>query len=314
MKDFQYRDLLLILIPIILLFAVLMFVEQTRVFILAMALRIFLIVKHNIVKILVAFFLVKGKFILSLFLKKIAIVSTAGLGKRYFIEKVINKNLKTHFFDHIGDDVKRLMAYVKNNFREFPLIKQIIAGFTFLGSLGFVGKFLGNILAMRVFIAKFWSLLLALFLKIGTGIVYFFTDYIWGSWIAPIIEIFIFSWLLEFLERVPLFKKFIYKIYDYFIVFFEKIEYYLEKIFHLPVRSFLKFMATKVKRAIYLFMGEKRISSWKRLKEVRELTPNTHMKLLTIRKERKESKVTEYVSLVEKLKRKRKAFSKRDFS
>jgi hypothetical protein len=73
-------------------------------------------------------------------------------------------------------------------------------------------------------------------------------------------------------------------------------------------------MATKVKRAIYLFMGEKRISSWKRLKEVRELTLNTHMKLLVIRKERKESKVTEYISSVEKLKRKRKVFSKRDSS
>lgn len=153
-----------LLVVIIVLFSI----EESRTFIIALGLRVFFFAKKNIIMLLAAFFLVKGKFILALFLKKIALLSVTGLGKRYLIEKVITHNLKIHFLDGISNDIKRLLAYIKENFQDFPLVKQIIAGFVFIGSLGFVGKFMGGMLAMKVFIAKFWSFLLALFLKVGT--------------------------------------------------------------------------------------------------------------------------------------------------
>ncbi len=291
---------LVLVSSIIVLFAV----EESRTFIVAFFLRALLFVKKNIIMLLTAFFMVKGKFILTLFLKKIALLSVTGLGKRYLIEKVINHNLKIHFLDHINDDIKRLIVYVKNNFKNFPIMKQIIASFAFLGSLGFVGKFMGGMLAMKVFIAKVWSFLLAIFLKVGTALFYFFTDYLWGSWIAPLVEILIFSWLLEWMEKVPFLKRGLTHIYHSFISFFKWIEYYLEKIFHIPVRHFFSYLTKKSKSIIYKFIGYERVSSWKRLKEVRELRPNSHTKLLKIRKE-KQTKVKRYISSRERLKKRR---------
>ena len=271
----------------ILLFFTIIFllsIEESRSFIIALVLRVFLFVKKNIMMLLTAFFLVKGKFILSLFLKKIALLSATGLGKRYFIEKVITHNLKIHFLDDLSDDIKRLMAYTKKHFKDFPLVKQIIAGFTFLASLGFVGKFMGSMLAMKVFIAKFWSFLLAIFLKVGTGVLYFFSDYLWGSWLAPLIEVLLFSWVFQWLEKVPLLKKFFVKIYHFFISFFTWIENSMEKIFHIPVKRFFRYISKKIKKFIYLFIGYKRVSALERLKEIRGLRPSRHTQLLKKRK------------------------------
>jgi len=293
-------------IPLLIIILITLFsIEESRAFILALALRIFIFVKKNILTLLAAFFLVKGKFILTLFLKKIALLSATGLTKRYMIEKVINKNLKIHFLDHITDDIKRLVVYVKEHFKDFPIIKQIITGLAFLGSLGFVGKFMGGMLAMKVFIAKFWSFILALVLKFSTAILYFFTDYLWGSWLAPLIEILIFSWLLEWLERVPFLKKYISKIYTFFLTIFEWFEEILEKVFHVPVKRFFKFLAKRIKKRIYQFIGYTKVSAWKRLQEVRVLTPNRHSVLVEERNERKLQKHKAYVATYRRLHNKR---------
>ena len=301
------RTLVWIGVFIALLFIALFSIEESRTFFIALLWRIFFFVKKNILTLLAAFFLVKGKFILTLFVKKIALLSATGLGKRYLIEKVINKNLKIHFLDHIADDIKRLLAYVKDNFKDFPILKQIITGIAFLGSLGFVGKFMGGMLAMKVFIAKFWSFILAIVLKFSTAILYFFTDYLWGSWIAPLVEILIFSWLLEWLEKIPFFKKYLLKIYDFFISIFGWMEDILEKIFHLPLKRFFKFLAKRIKKRIYQFIGYERVSASKRLVEMRELNPNSHTKLMLKRKEIKNKKyVKAYVSPRQKVLAKRK--------
>ncbi len=296
-------------IVLILLFGI----EESRTFLIALFFRVLVFAKKYIVEIVTAFFLVKGKFIFSLFMKKVAMLSATGLGKRYLIEKVINHNLKIHFLDHISDDIKRLIIYIKENFKDFPMVKQLIAAIAFIGSLSFVGKFMGGMLAMKVFIAKFWSFILAIVLKFGTAIVYFFTDYLWGSWIAPIIEILIFSWLLEWLEKVPFFKRYLVKIYAFFIGFFEWFEDYLEKVLHIPLKRFFKYLAKRIKKRIYTFIDYRRVSSWKRLQEVRQLTPNSHAKLLKKRKKRLQ-KTKSYLSAREKLKRKREQTSKSDFS
>jgi len=295
-------------LPIVIALLIVVFsIEESRTFIVALILRIFFFVKKNILTLLAAFFLVKGKFILMLFLKKITLLSATGLSKRYLIEKVINKNLKIHFLDHITDDIKRLIVYTKENFKDFPILKQIIAGLAFLGSLGFVGKFMGGMLAMKVFVAKFWSFILAIVLKFSTGIVYFFTDYLWGSWIAPLVEIVIFTWLLEWLEKVPFLQKYITRMYSFFLSLFEWFEDILEKIFHIPVKRFFKFLAKRIKKRIYQFIGYTKVSAWKRLQEVRILTPNSHMLLLEKRKVHKVQEKKNYISAREHLVQRRKA-------
>lgn len=296
------------IVGIILVIGTVLFsIEETSTFLIALALRIFFFVKHNIIALLTAFFLVKGKFVLTLFLKKIAFLSATGLSKRYLIEKVINHNLKIHFLDHIADDIKRLLVYTKEHFKDFPVIKQVLAGVAFLGSLSVVGKLMGGMLAMKVFIAKFWSFILAFLLKFSTAVIYFFTDYLWGSWIAPLVEILIFSWLLKLMEKVPFLKRYIQKIYRFFIEVFEWFEVYMEKIFHLPIKRFLKLLARRIKKIIYAFIGYERVSARKRLEEIRKLSPNKHSLLVKKRQNSKQKK--EIFSARQRLLEKRKASS-----
>jgi len=282
--------------------------DETRELLIALFLRILLFVKKNLFSMLAAFFLVKGKFILTLFMKKIALLSATGLGKRYVVEKVVMGNVKKHFLNHLSDDIKRLVQHAKENFKSFPLVKKIITVFAFLGSLGFVGKFMGGMLALKVFVAKVWSFLLAIFLKTSTAVVYFFTDYLWGSWIAPIVEVVIFSWILSWMEKVPFLSKGIQKVYGFFVAWFEWFEYYMEKIFHIPIKRFLKWLVKKIQLSIYKFIGYEKVSKWKRLKEDRALNPNSHTKLEMRRKERKEGvQVKAYISARERLVQRRKA-------
>ena len=296
-------------LPLVLLIIIVVFsIEESRTFVLTPVHSTFYFLKENLLTLLAAFFLVKGKFVLMLFLKKIALLSATGLGKRYVIEKVITHNFKIHFLDHITDDIKRLVTYVKKDFKNFPIVKQIIAVFVFLGSLGFVGKFMGGMLAMKVFIAKIWSFLLVLFLKAGAAIVYFFTDYLWGSWIAPIVEVVIFTWILSWMEKVPFLAKSLAKISTFFRIFFKGVGFFLEKVFHIPVKSFLKWLAKKIQRSIYRFIGYQKVSAWKRLKQIRIITPNSHTKLLNQRKEKlKKKKDKTYSSSHAQLLEKRKS-------
>jgi hypothetical protein len=282
---------------------VLFSIEQSRTFLIALLIRVFLFAKHHVVAILSAFFLVNGKFILSFFLKKVTILSATGLGKRYFIEKVLTHHIKIHFLDHIRDDLSRLADYIKKNFKKFPIVKQVLAIVTFLGSLGFVGKFMGWMIAIKVFLAKFWSFLLAIFLKTGTAVFYFFTDYLWGSWIAPLLEVFIFSWLLEWLERIPFLKKFFQMIYQFFSNTFAYIEAFMERIFHLPMRRFFGLLVQKIKRWIDTFMEVKPLSLYERLQERRAHKPNIHRRVQ--RRRQRESTEKTYRSAFERLRTRR---------
>jgi hypothetical protein len=295
---------LLLLVGIMIIFSN----EESRAFIVALFLRIVFFIKKNLFALLAAFFLVKGKFILTLFLKKLALLSATGLGKRYVVEKVVIGNVKTHFLDHLSKDIRRLVQHAKKNFKNFPLTKKIMTVFVFLGSLGFIGKFMGGMLAVKVFVAKVWSFLLAIFLKMGTAVVYFFTDYLWGSWLAPIVEVIIFTWLLSWMEKVPFLAKGLRKIYAFFIWLFGWMEYYVEKVFHIPVKGFLKWLVKKIQKSIYHFIGYERVSLWKRVKQNRTLNPNIHTKLIDKRKKRmQEKKERTYFSPREMLVQKRKS-------
>ncbi len=282
------------------------FWEAPRNWILRLMSDTYLFIKVNIIAILTAFFLVKGKFVIQLFLRKIVLLSATGLGKRYMIERVLNHEIKVHFLDHMQEDFKKLIVHIKTNFRNFPLVKKIMTGFAFLGSLGFVGKFMGGMLAVKVFIAKIWSFLLAIFLKLLSGLFYFVTKVLWGSWLAPVLEVVLFSWLLKWLEKVPFLKAGFNAFYRFFAYFFGWIEKFIARLMKRPLRRFLKWMVKTMKIAIYKFIGYERVSRYKRLQEERERKVNAFEKIKEDRHSRRYKKV--HLSPRQHLKKKRKKY------
>jgi len=253
--------------------------------------------KENIIAILAAFFLVKGKFVLKLFLKKVLFLSATGLGKRYLIERVFTYHFKVHFLDHLKGDLERLFLHIKENFMRFPLTKKLIAALAFLGSLSYVGKFMGVMLAVKVFIAKVWSFLLAVVLKTGSAVVYFFTDYIWSSWLAPIIEVVIFSWLLELLEKVPFLTKSIRWLFQTSFAIFRRFEAAVGTLFRHPVRKMFQWALKVTRSLIYRFIGYKRLPAYKQLRELRAFEPNKWQQLKhkrEVRKKRRGVRISRY--------------------
>ncbi len=291
------------LLPVVVFIAVLLSVEDAGTVLWALILRLFLFLKKHIILILTGFFLVKGKFILSLFLKKLALISATGLGKRYVIERVINVNIKRYLFDPVSDDMKRLADYFKRRFRESPLINRLVAVVTFIGSLGIVGKLMGGLLVLKVLIARFWSLILSIVLKVGTGVAYFFTDIFWGSWIAPLIEVLLFTWLLEWLEKVPFLKWFFAGIYAFILTLFEGLEEMLERYFHVPVRQMLGDIALQIKKGIYRIIGYRRVNSYTAMREMRALHPNSVAKLRQKRERYLQNRRSKPVSRYHRMKR-----------
>jgi hypothetical protein len=187
-------------------------------------------------------------------------------------------------------DLKRLFDHIKKNFLRFPLTKKIIAGFVFLGSLGYVSKFMGVMLAFKVIIAKVWSFLLALVMKFGSAILYFFTDYIWGSWLAPIIEVVIFSWLFTWLEKIPFLTKSIQWLYGTIRSLFQWLEGSIGKLFHYPIRRGLQWLLKQTRLLIYKFIGYKRVPAYKQLRELRAFEPSKYKQLQQKREKRKEKR------------------------
>jgi len=287
----------------LLIMGVFFYIEESREFLLTLFSDMYTFIKENIVAILTAFFLVKGKFVIKLFLRKIILLSATGLGKRYMIERVLNHQIKVHFMDHLRDDFRRLLEHVKHNFQNFPLVKKIMTVFAFIGSLGFMGKFMGGMLAVKVFIAKIWSFLLAVFFKLFTSLFYFISKVLWGSWLAPVLEVLLFSWLLDGLKKVPLLQAGFTKLSKLFGYLFGWIEKLIAKLLKRPLRRFLKWLVKTMKIAIYKFIGYERVSLYKRLKETRKLHLNAYELVRSKRKSREKQNM--HRSSLEILKEKR---------
>ncbi len=288
----QNRPLWLWLAPTLffLILAGLLYLDETRVLIFTFFTDVYFFIKQNIIAILTAFFLVKGKFVIKLFMRKIILLSATGLGKRYMIERVLNQQIKVHFMDHLRDDLKRLLEHVKQNFQNFPLVKKIMTVFAFIGSLGFVGKFMGGVLAVKVFIAKIWSFLLVVFLKFFTALFYFISKVLWGSWLAPVLEVLIFSWLLDWLKKIPFLKAGFTKLSKLFSYLFGWIEKFIAQLLKRPLQRFLKWLVKTMKIAIYKFIGYERVSLYARLQETRKLHMNAYELVRSKRKSREKQK------------------------
>jgi len=258
-------------------------------------------ITDSIVALFVGFFFVKGKFIFRIVAKKIILLSFTGLGKRYLIEKVLTYHFKIHFLNHIKRDLIKLYEHIKDNFLHYSFAKKIVAFIGMIGSLSIVARFMGKLLALKVIFAKIWSFLLALSIKVGSSILYFFTDYLWGSWLAPLLDLLIFSWILKLFEKIPWLRDSVIKFYEFlkFIIsFIDKIFAFL---FREHIKSVFRWFLRKTKRWIYKFIGYKMPNAYNQLKEVRRYNPNIYQQLKNKRALRvKNKKLSKYMQLKQK--------------
>jgi len=290
---------------IIILFLLLLNIEEVRTFIIAFILRVLTFIERNIITIFMSFLLVKGKFVWLIFIKKMTILSATGLGKRYLTEKVFIHHLTENLINPLRADIIHLINHIKKYFTDFNIVKKIISIFLFLSSLSYLAKYMGIFLAIKVVLAKIWSFLLAFFLKISTAFIYFFTNYIWNSWITPIVEILIFSWFFSLMEKVPLINRFLQKIYTYFQDFLSVIDRILEKIFHIPLRSLMGFLVKFIRKLIRKFINIPHKSKFQELKYTHHQLPNSHIKVKIKRDKRKKIKEKSYQSIFNRLRNKR---------
>ncbi len=298
---------LYIALGVAVLFAIPLLFEQSRTFVVALVVRSFFFVKKHIVSFVVSFFLINGKFIVLAFMKKIALLTTVGLGKRYVTEKIIIYNFKKHFLRHLKDEMAIIKTYFIHLFKRSPIMQKVIALFAFIASLSVVTKFMGLFLAFKVLLARMWSFLLAVFLKIGATTAYFFNDYLWNSFIAPLIEILIFSWLIELLEKIPTFKRWFAKIYDILLVVFKAFESVLERFLHLPIKHLLAILVRKIQRKIRKLTNTQIKSSHQAILQRRANRINLHQIIIKKRKIYWQSLTQPYTnpSIIQKIARKR---------
>lgn len=226
---------------------------DTWTLLVALVIRSIVFVKSKIWLLIAGFFLVKGKFVLILFLKKLAFLVPIGLGKRFLIEKVFLKNLKEHYLDRIP--LVMFFKHIKDNFLEFSLVKKLIS-FLSIGFFGFLtARFFGFLIFIKVTLAKIWSVLLLATLKVWGAILYFFSQYIWNSWLTPLIEIFILSWLLKLLEKNDWIKNKLTSFYAVIGRIFSIIEDFLERVFHIPIQKMLHRLSVNTFKAMHDFIG-----------------------------------------------------------
>ena len=268
-----------ILLGIAILIIIPLFIEESRLFILGFFWRVIFFLKKHIISIFLSFFLIKGKFILLLFLKKIAVLTTIGLGKRYVTEKIFIYNFKRHFLRHLKEEQLIIKRYLANSFKKSPIMKKIFAIIAFITSLGFVTKFMGIFLAFKVIIARIWSILLAMFLKIGASTAYFFTEYLYNSILAPLIELIIFTWFLELLEKIPTINRWLQSIYKIFLSSFQAVEKVLEQTLHIPFEKFLAMLVRKIQLKIRKLEKNKIDSTRKEILDKRKVNINLHQKI-----------------------------------
>jgi hypothetical protein len=162
---------------------------------------------------------------------------------------------------------------------------------------------MGSVLAMKIFAAKIWSFIFAIFMKLGSFVFYFLTKVLWASWLAPLLEILIFSWLFTLIEKVPVLSTFIIKIKKVFKYLFGWVEEFMAKLLQKPLKKFLKWLIKYLKISIYKFIGYERVSMYEKLQGKRELYLNAYEELYEKREARKRHNF--YVSASKKLKIKR---------
>ncbi len=197
------------------------------IFMSALTLSMFLYADLSPYNLLLALFISFKKFILGLTLLKILLLGI----KRYFIDHIVSKNLKDHFFHHIKEPIKTWWQnfHIKDKIIFLIPASIVSAVGVYVTGINQVLSTLGIKALVIGFFKGVWFY---------SGKVFaFFTVYIWDSWFAPIIEVFILSWLLKLLEKIPFLHRFFSKIHLFNGKIFHYIGDKLDHFIHYPIQK-----------------------------------------------------------------------------
>ena len=194
----RYKALIAIAIPVALVYGLKHTIPSAYEWLMGYMFAIALVFKASILSL---WFASKLKFIA--FLKGLTFLQAMLLLiKRWFLDNVLIKWIKTNILDHLIDAVQEIKSYyfrlnikakLKNGF-------QIILGLVFMGFFAHLAGLLDNILIFteaKMLASALFQGILTFTTKLGTSVISWFT----ASWVAPILEVFALSYILTLLEK-----------------------------------------------------------------------------------------------------------------
>ncbi len=186
-----------------------------------------LYLKTKIPLMIIAFLLSMKKFVLGLTTLKLLFIGV----KRYIIDNIIATNLKAHYFSHVIEPAKQW--WQQFDLKQKVLLFIPVSIVTVLGSYATGLSNVLNFIGIKTLIIGFFKSLWLL----GSKVIYFFTVYLWSTWLAPVLEIFVFSWILKLLEKIPFIKKYLTWIYEKISAVLIKLGLFLERMIHKPIQK-----------------------------------------------------------------------------
>jgi len=200
--------------------------------------------------------------------------------KRFIIDNVVSKWIDKHIVSHIKKPIGDFFNYYKRLSWKAKIKKSILV--IVPASLVSAGLYFGGYVQsfalyaqLKALVIVFFKALWAIAAKVFASIMYVFTNFIAGTWLAPIVEIFALSWLLSLVERIPYIGPPIKRFFDFlgqgFSAIFSKISFYFNKYFGNWISGHIggygerfghyldrKVNSTKVKNELFIFDGFER--------------------------------------------------------
>jgi len=226
-------------------------------------------------------FLAASKGKIFSFLSKMTFFKGVSLAiKRFLIDNVVSKWLDKHIISHLKKPIGDFFNYYKRLNWKAKIKKSIllIVPASIVGVVMYWGGYMQSFALyaqLKTIVIAFFKILWVVLSKAIASITYVFTNFIAGTWLAPIVEIFALSWLLSLIERIPYVGPPITKFFNFlgqgFSAIFEKMSFYFNKFFgnwisgHVGEygKRFGKFLErkvnhTKVKNELFVFDGFER--------------------------------------------------------
>ena len=156
----------------------------------------------------------KGKIFL--FIKNLTFVKGVSLGvKRFILDNVVSKWISKNFTAHITEPIGEWIAYYKKLNLKTKIKKSLLL--VIPASVVGVGMYFGGMLQsfalyaqLKVLVIGFFKFLWVAASKLIFGLISFIS----GTWLAPIVEILALSWLLSWIEKIPVIGPIISKFFS----------------------------------------------------------------------------------------------------
>lgn len=218
----------------------------------------------------IALFLL-SKLKLMLYIKGLTIIQFVLLGvKRFFIDHVLSKWIKEHITNHLKDPLKKFFHYLKILNWKYKIKRNLkillpAALFTWVIYMTQSITSMAIYLQIKVIIIGFFKILWVIAMKIWAAIGYVFYNFIAETWLAPVLEIFALSFLLNLIEKLPIIgpplHTFLSKIGNIFEKMFEKLKTMDNEVVHPKLHKYIGLPSKKIAQKIEKMVNESKIKN-----------------------------------------------------